>query len=85
MLTSLQQNFRQYPIFRKLCMSMSNCEMKDDCLYYQGCIYILDSENLWLYLINQAHTSPSDGHGGKSCTFELLTCHYYCPGLAQRL
>lgn len=62
---------------------MFDCELKDDRLYYRGRMYIPDSENLRLHLITKAHSYPSGGHGGKSCNFELLSRHYYCPGLAR--
>ena len=62
---------------------MSDCKLRNDRLYYRGCMYIPDSNKLRLHLITQAHTSPSGGHGGKSRTFELLSRHYYCPGLAR--
>ena len=62
---------------------MSDCELKNDCLYYRGRMYIPDLNKLRLHLITQAYTTLSGGHGGKSRIFELLSYHYYCPGLAQ--
>ncbi len=46
-------------------------------------MYIPDHLELRLYLIQQAHNSSSGGHGGKSRTFEILSRHYFCLGLAQ--
>ena len=46
-------------------------------------MYIPDHLELRLYLIQQAHNSSSGRHGGKSRTFEILSRHYFCPGLAQ--
>ena len=62
---------------------MSDYKFRDNRLYYQDRLYIPDSNELRLYLISQAHTSPAGGHGGRSRTFELLSRYYYCPGLAR--
>lgn len=64
-------------------MSMSDCILKDNRLYYRDRLYIPNSNELRLCLISQAHTSPAGGHGGRSRTFELLSRYYYCPGLAR--
>ena len=35
-ISSLQQNLRQHPIFRKLRIPISDCKIKDNRLYYRG-------------------------------------------------
>lgn len=82
-ITSLQQNNRQHPIFRKLRLSMADCQFVNGRLFYRNRMYIPDHPKLRLHLIQQAHNSPSGGHGGKSRTFEILSRHYFCPGLTQ--
>lgn len=82
-ITSLLQNYREHPIFRKLRLSMADCQLKTGRLFYHNRMYIPDHPELCLHLIQQAHNSPSGGHGGKSRTFEILSRHYFCPGLAQ--
>lgn len=64
-------------------MSISDYKFRDNRLYYRDRLYIPNSNELRLYLISQAHTSPADEHDGKFCTFELFFWYYYCPGLAQ--
>lgn len=82
---TLQKNRRQDSVFRKLRMSMSDCELQKGRLFYRNRMYIPDSSQLRLHLIRQAHSSPSGGHGDKSRTFEILSRHYFCPGLADVL
>ena len=46
-------------------------------------MYSPDHPEFCSHLIQPAHHSLSGEHGGKSGTFEILLCHYFCPGLAQ--
>lgn len=79
----LPQNNQQHPIFRKLRLSMADCQFENKRLFYRKQIYISDHPGLCLHHIHQAHNSPSGGHGGKLRTFEIILRHYFCPGLAQ--
>lgn len=53
-------------IYWRLCMPMSDCELREGRLFYRNRMYIPDSSQLRLRLIRQAHSSPSGGHGRKS-------------------
>ena len=64
-------------------MSMSDCELRQGRVFYRNRMYIPDSSQLRLHLIQQAHSSPSGGHGGKARTFEIISRHYICPGIVQ--
>src|SRR5258707_2178675 len=61
--------------------SLPGWEWKEECLWYEGCIYV--PEPLRLQLIHNHHDHPMAGHFGHRKTIELIrrSCHW--PGLTQ--
>jgi len=50
-------------------------------LRLDGCIYILDLDDLCLRVLRYQHDHPLAGHFGQNWTLELIQCEYTWPGL----
>src|SRR5258707_13692782 len=61
--------------------SLPGWEWKEECLWYEGCIYV--PKPLHLQLICNHHDHPTAGHFGHHKTIDLIrqSCHW--PGLTQ--
>ena len=55
--------------------------LHDNLVYYNNLIYIPDDSNLKMDLLQQVHNSSTAGHLGQAKTHDLLTRHFYFPGL----
>ena len=64
-------------------VALGLCEWKDEHLWYQGKIWILNDEELRTSLIHKNHDNPLAGHGGTAKTTELVSRQYYWPGLRE--
>src|SRR5882724_87873 len=53
----------------------------DGLLRITGCIYVLDSGNLRLHVLQYSHDHPLAGHYGQTKTLYQVCRHYYWPGL----
>ena len=59
--------------------SLSN----DNIIRYDNKIYIPDNYDLKIDLLHQSHNTPTAGHYGQLKTYQLLSRHYYFPGIRQ--
>jgi len=50
-------------------------------LCHLRCIYVLNSSNLWLHVLQYSHNHPLAGHFGQTKTLHQLCMHYYRSGL----
>ncbi|TKA50332.1 hypothetical protein B0A49_13656, partial [Cryomyces minteri] len=62
-------------------ISLSECAIVNDRLYYDGRLFVPDFDRLRLRLIQDCHNPPAAGHPGRSKTFELLSREYYWPNM----
>jgi hypothetical protein len=53
----------------------------DGFLRLDGHIYVPDSNDLQLRVLQYKHDHPLSGHFGQNCTLELIRCEYTWPGL----
>lgn len=53
-------------------LSILDCEVRENRLYYKGRLWIPDDSVLRLLVIEGYHNTPLCGHGRKSKTYELL-------------
>ena len=60
-------------------ISLSECTIRNDKLYYQDRLVIPDHDELKLKLLRYIHDSPVGGHHGRAKTLELLQRQYYWP------
>jgi transposase InsO family protein len=60
-------------------ITLSECTIRDDKLYYQDRLVIPDHDELKLKLLRYVHDSPVGGHAGRAKTLELLQRQYYWP------
>src|SRR6266436_8933038 len=61
--------------------SLPGWEWKEECLWYEGCIYV--PEQLHLQLICNHHDHPMAGHFGHCKTIDLIRRSYHWPGLTR--
>src|SRR5260370_37609645 len=52
-----------------------------DCLYFEGCAYVPNHEDLCLQIICNHHDHPTAGHFGQTKTIELIKQSFHWPGL----
>jgi hypothetical protein len=64
-------------------ISLAECSEKEGRLIYRERIYVPESTDLRLRLLQQYHDSPTAGHPGRSKTLELITREYYWPKIRQ--
>jgi transposase InsO family protein len=64
-------------------ITLSECEIRDNKLYYRERLFIPDFDDLRLYLLQQHHDTPSSGHCGQAKTFELLSREYTWFGMRK--
>ena len=75
----LRDGKRQTFIMKKIHMSLSNCKLKNNRLYYRDFFYILNHDELRLKLFQKFHDNMSAGHSGTIKTFHLLKRYYFWP------
>jgi hypothetical protein len=64
-------------------ISLSECTIQNDRLYYQNRLVIPDHDELKLKLLQYVHDSPVGGHNGRAKTLELLQRQYYWPQMHE--
>ena len=64
-------------------ISLNECEIQDNRLYYRDRLLISDHDELRLHLLQQHHVVPSAGHCGQAKTFELLAREYTWFGMRK--
>lgn len=65
-------------------VSLSECAIKDDKLYFRDRLYIPETDcHLRTTLLQTIHDSVDAGHPGKNGLYELATRYYWWPNLSQ--
>ena len=57
-------------------MPLGECQQKDNLIYVNGLLYVLDDPTLQLKVLNACHDHPAAGHSRRAATYELVTCDY---------
>jgi hypothetical protein len=60
-------------------ISLSDCEFRENRLYYRSRLVIPDNDELKVKLLRHVHDSPMGGHPGRAKTLEVLQRQYYWP------
>ena len=58
-------------------ISLTECEERNNSLYFWDRKYVLNSDCLCLQIIQLAHDSIARGHSGRLKTYELVSCTYW--------
>ena len=64
-------------------ISLNECEIRNERLYYRERLFIPEYPELRLHLLQQHHDVPSTGHCGQAKTFELLAREYTWFGMRK--
>ena len=64
-------------------ITLNECEIREEPLYYRDRLYIPKHDELRLYLLQQHHDVPSTGHCGQAKTFELIARDYTWFGMPK--
>jgi hypothetical protein len=64
-------------------ITLAECEIRNDRLYYQNRLMTPDSDELRFKLLQAVHDAPSGGHQGRAKTLELLQREYYWPKMYE--
>ena len=64
-------------------ISLSECEIRRNRLFYRDRIVIPNNDELKLKLLRHAHESPAAGHLGRTKTLDLLHRSYYWPSMHE--
>jgi len=80
-LKALREDSRQDKIFRDTRISPADCTEINGKLHYRDKLFLPDSDKLRLHIFRLAHDSVAAGHPGVAKTYELVSRHYYYPGL----
>lgn len=75
-LHAVEQGKNKHPF-----LQLSQCQAREGILRYRDKIYVPDSDNLRVRILQQHHDHPSAGHPGRAKTFELLSRSYYWKGM----
>jgi hypothetical protein len=66
-------------------ISLGECEILANRLYYRGRLVIPDHDELKIKLLRHVHDSPVGGHSGRTRTLDLLSRHYYWPKMYEHV
>ena len=66
-------------------VALGLCQWKDEHLWYQGKLWIPNDEELRTSLIRKCHNNPLAEQGGTAKTTELVSRHYYWPGMRETI
>ena len=64
-------------------ITLAECRIQDDRLYYQDRLVLPDNDELRLKLLRLVHDAPIGGHQGRARTLELLQREYYWPKMYE--
>jgi hypothetical protein len=70
---------KRKPRYRKI--SLAECELSEEYLYYRERLYVPANEKLHAELLRLYHASPVAGHMGQARTYKVLSRKYYWPGM----
>jgi len=63
--------------------SLAECTLRSDRVYYRDRLLVPEDEKLRLRLLQLSHDTPIAGHPGRAKTYEILSRHYYWPGMIK--
>ena len=66
-------------------VSLSQCEVRGDRLYFDQRLWIPEDEALVLAVIKAHHDVPSAGHPGRERTYQLVKANYFWPGMMKSI
>ena len=64
-------------------VSLSDCTMENDYLFYKNWLWIPENDELRLHLFQEAHDQAIAGHTRIAKTHDLLSCWYYWPKMVN--
>ena len=64
-------------------ISVNECEIRREPLYYRDRLYVPNHDKLRLYLLQQHYDVPSAGHCGQAKTFEIIAREYTWLGMRK--
>jgi hypothetical protein len=64
-------------------ISLSECELRENRLYYRSRLVVPDHDELKIKLLRHVHDSPMGGHAGRAKTLEVLQRQYYWPSMHE--
>ena len=66
-------------------MSLSDCTLENDHLFYKNCLQILEDDNLQLCLFQEVYDQAMAGHTRIAKTHDLLSQWYYWPKMVNTI
>jgi len=63
--------------------SLAECTLQSDRVYYRDRLLIFEDEKLRLRLLQLSHDTSIASHSGRVKTYEILSRHYYWPGMIK--
>jgi len=70
-----QRKLKEFPL--------AECTLRSDRVYYRDRLLVPEDEKLRLRLLQLSHDTPIAGHPGRVKTYEILSRHYYWPGMIK--
>jgi len=70
-----QRKLKEFPL--------AECTLRSDRVYYRDRLLILEDEKLRLRLLQLSHDTPIASHSGRAKIYEILSRHYYWPGMIK--
>ncbi|TFY63254.1 hypothetical protein EVJ58_g3352, partial [Rhodofomes roseus] len=80
-LTALRELREHGP--RRLTNGLFEWEEDKGIIYYKGKVYVPADDGLRTEVLRQCHDAPTAGHPGRNGTLELVSRHYWWPGMAK--
>lgn len=77
MLNAIRQGKTRHPF-----LQLSQCEIRDQYLYYRDRLYVPDDDELRAKIVRLCHEDPAAGHPGRARTYALLSREYYWKGMS---
>ena len=66
---------------QRLATGLPDWEEDNGLVYHKGCVYVPPDIDLRRAVLEQCHDSPTAGHGGIANTFNVVSSHYWWPGM----
>lgn len=76
-LDAIRQGKTRHPF-----LQLSQCEIRDQYLYYRDRLYVPDDDELRAKIVRLCHEDPAAGHPGRARTYALLSREYYWKGMS---
>ena len=62
---------------------LKDWELQGSLVLFRGQVYILLDPKLCHDLMHEHHDTPTTSHPGRWKTYELVSCHYWWPGMSR--